>query len=98
MPVSNLDRFKNDINRLIEQARDLQLAMIMVASGRLVASKMMKDQGISDKEIEKAKSKAGEFGVNYQSWYSECIALIKQILPDRLQEFKALYERPTNRK
>ncbi len=72
--------------------------MIMVASGRLAASKIMKDQGISDKEIEKAKSKAGAFGVDYQSWYSECIAFLKQILPDRLQEFKALYERPANRK
>lgn len=98
MPDSNLDRFKNDIDRLVKQARDLQLAMIMGAAGKTDASKIMKDQGISDDEIGKAIAEAGAFGVNYQGWYSECIALLKQVLPDRLQEFKALYERPINRK
>lgn len=58
----------------------------------------MRSQGISEQEIDKAKSESGAFGINYQGWYSECLALIKQLLPDRLQEFKALCERPPNRK
>jgi hypothetical protein len=35
---------------------------------------------------------------NYQKWYSESHAVIKQLLPDRLKDFIAHYEKPKNRK
>jgi len=98
MPISNLERFRKDVDRLVKQSRDLQLAMIIGAFGKSNASEIMRSQGVSEQEIDKAKSESGAFGINYQGWYSECLALIKQLLPDRLQEFKALYERPPNRK
>src|SRR5258705_3501134 len=34
----------------------------------------------------------------YQSWYSEARALIKQLLPDRLADFVRHYEKPKPRK
>ena len=43
-------------------------------------------------------SKLPNFREEYETWYSEALALIKQILPDRLEDFVALYERPKNRK
>jgi hypothetical protein len=38
------------------------------------------------------------FSVEYESWYSECISLLRQILPDRLQDFKEHFEAPKSRK
>lgn len=39
-----------------------------------------------------------DFRSEYQTWYSEAIALIKQILPDRLDDFLSHYEYPRVRK
>ena len=39
-----------------------------------------------------------DFKEFYQSWYSECIALLKQLLPDRINDFVRLYEKPKGRK
>ena len=38
------------------------------------------------------------FNVAYEAWYSEGLALLKQLLPDRLQDFKEHFEAPKNRK
>jgi hypothetical protein len=39
-----------------------------------------------------------DFKTTYEAWYSESIVLLKQLLPDRVQNFIALYEKPKNRK
>jgi hypothetical protein len=39
-----------------------------------------------------------DFGEAYQRWYSEAKILVKQLLPDRLEDFVAHYEKPKNRK
>jgi hypothetical protein len=38
-----------------------------------------------------------DFEDDYQSWYSEAKHLIKQLLPDRLDDFQRLYELPRSR-
>jgi hypothetical protein len=38
------------------------------------------------------------FGDEYQRWYSEALALIRQLLPDRLVDFSRHYEKPKARK
>ena len=38
------------------------------------------------------------FGRGYQTWYSEAKALIRQLLPDRLEDFTRHYEKPKSRK
>src|ERR1700691_455557 len=38
------------------------------------------------------------FTADYQSWYSEAMAVVKQILPDRLTDFVRHYEIPKSRK
>ncbi len=35
-----------------------------------------------------------EFGLAYEAWYSEALAVIKQLNPDRLANFRQHYERP----
>lgn len=50
------------------------------------------------KDIEKLMKKLNCFRTNYQNWYSESLIIIKQLLPDRLNDFIKFYERPKNRK
>jgi hypothetical protein len=38
-----------------------------------------------------------DFEDEYQSWYSEAKLLIKQLLPDRIDDFQRLYEQPRSR-
>ncbi len=38
------------------------------------------------------------FNSEYQNWYSEALAVIKQLIPDRLSDFVRLYEKPKTRK
>jgi uncharacterized protein (UPF0332 family) len=42
--------------------------------------------------------KLPKFNEDYQAWYSEAKALIKQLLPDRLSDFVRHYEKPKPRK
>ena len=39
-----------------------------------------------------------KFKEKYQSWYSESLALVKQVLPDRVDDFISYYEYPRARK
>jgi hypothetical protein len=34
----------------------------------------------------------------YQGWYSEAKTMIRQLLPDRIEDFSRLYEKPKSRK
>ncbi len=43
-------------------------------------------------------SKLPHFSSEYQRWYSEAKAVIKQVIPDRFQDFVRHYERQPNRK
>jgi hypothetical protein len=94
----NLTRFEDDLKRLQDEAHELQLSMIIVALGEKPARELFVEQGVKVDDIDKTIAKSKNFGMSYQGWYSEGIALLKQLLPDRLEDFKALYERPKNRK
>ena len=49
-------------------------------------------------KVEKYLNDLPEFRSEYQIWYSEALALIKQVLPDRLEDFASYYEYPRVRK
>ena len=54
-----------------------------------------------DKDKDELKKLAGRlpsFSSEYQAWYSEAKVLIKQLLPDRLDDFVRHYEKPRSRK
>ncbi len=72
----------------------LQLAFLVQALGAADAAKALKDKSKSKDELEKLPS----FKVSYEAWYSECLALLRQLLPDRLQDFKEHFEIPKSRK
>jgi hypothetical protein len=51
-----------------------------------------------DEKIQKYLDSLPKFRDAYQRWYSESIAVIRQILPDRLSDFVRHYEKPKQRK
>ncbi len=96
--ASNLDRFKKDFDRLIRDAVLVQQSFAHLCYGKEYEAAVLKSCK-GDKEGAKAHMEAlSEFNNAYQSWYSECLVLIKQLLPDRLNDFVRLYEKPKGRK
>lgn len=96
--ASNLDRFKKDFDRLIRDAVLVQQSFAHLCYGKEYETAVLKSCK-GDKEGAKAHMEAlPEFNNAYQSWYSECLVLIKQLLPDRLNDFVRLYEKPKGRK
>lgn len=94
---TNLERYKKDLKRLIDEGNQLLMAMQFAF-----------DQDDFENEVKrvlKDKKKVSEFLKNlpsfsngYQTWYSEALILLKQILPDRVSDFIKLYEKPKIRK
>jgi hypothetical protein len=93
--VSNLDRYKKDLDSLIAKGELLFFA---------IQRECLPQE--FDKEVKKQyKDKAEEFLMkipsftdSYQVWYSEAKVVVKQILPDRLSDFVGHYETPNSRK
>ncbi|MBX3431685.1 MAG: hypothetical protein KF779_19025 [Hyphomonadaceae bacterium] len=106
--AANLERFSKDLERLIREGLMLELAMIRDIIGEAAFLKQVKadiekrakEPGADfDKEATlKANVELPDFKVAYEAWYSEALALIGQLLPERLENFKSFYEKPRARK
>ena len=96
MMMSNLDRYKKDLESLISTGGELENA---------IQAEFCPDQfeAVAKKEIGAKKTKEfiaalPSFVATYQLWYSEAKALVRQLLPDRLADFVRYYEKPKTRK
>lgn len=102
---SNLEKYKADLKQLITRGGDLfngiqyECRPKEFSEGlkKIVATKHNDDKKILS-EVDKFLKELPSFRNTYQLWYSESLILLKQILPDRLQDFIKYYERPKNRK
>jgi hypothetical protein len=95
MAMTNLDRYKKDLDALINTGELLHFSMQSECFPTEVAAQLQRDYG--DKADFYLKS-FPNFKNEYQTWYSEAKALIRQLLPDRLADFVRLYEKPKPRK
>lgn len=86
---TNLDRFKQDLSKLVKLGHDMDISLRVRASAIKGAKKDIQDL---------AKKFTDYFENNYQAWYSEALLLMKQLLPDRLSEFNQLYNGDGKRK
>lgn len=77
------ESIKKEIQTLIAKGNHLYLAMIEDVSG-------LPDE--IKKQLKENKIKLPTFVNEYDSWYSEVLVLIKQLLPDRLEDFKRQYK------
>jgi hypothetical protein len=95
---SNIERYKKDFDRLQQQASLIEQSFARYSYDDEYEAAVLKSCK-GDKKAAKARLDAlPDFNKSYQSWYSECIALLKQLLPDRLNDFIRLYEKPKGRK
>ena len=93
--ASNLDRFKADLDKLIKKGASLHLAMQYACFPEKVEA-ALKEQ-LKDKTTQYLKD-LPNFDSEYQRWYTESQAVIRQLVPDRLADFARYYEKPKARK
>lgn len=86
--MKNLKKYKADLDRLVSEGDVLLLTMTFECTPE-------GKRTLADKKI---ISKFPLFEDKYQSWYSESLVVVKQLLPDRLTDFISYYEIPKNRK
>ena len=90
MPT-NLDKYKEDLDKLVEKGN-----MLFNAIQYECFPERFKE--ILGDEAEGFIKTLPKFKEEYQAWYSEAMAVIKQLLPDRLADFVRHYEKPKPRK
>lgn len=96
--ASNIDKYKNDFERLLRDAVLVEQSFAYLCGRKEYEAAVLRHCD-GDKEAAKVYINAlPDFKNAYQSWYSECLVLIKQLLPDRLNDFVRLYEKPKGRK
>ncbi len=93
---TNIDRFRSDLDALVLKGQQLEYSMQRECIGDKEFNAQVKKQ-LGEKAEEFIK-KLPRFNVAYQAWYSESLVLLRQLLPDRLDDFRRLYEKPKNRK
>jgi hypothetical protein len=89
----NLDRYRNDIERLLKKGGALLVAMELKSCSN--------SEDLSEEQKKVAKEtlkKLPAFDESYQTWYSEALRCISQLLPHREADFIAYYKPDRGRK
>lgn len=92
---SNIERYKKDLGRLISSGELLLEALSFTCNPeryKIEAKKVLRE------EAKQFLNRLPSFIETYQSWYSESLAVIKIVLPDRINDFVRLYDKPKVRK
>jgi hypothetical protein len=84
---NNLERFKKDLERLLKQADRLGLALAVDSLSAEEVAGYAKNKE-SQAKLEEFR---GAFVSEYQIWYTEASAVVRQLLPDRHAEFVSYY-------
>ncbi|MBF0556700.1 MAG: hypothetical protein HQK96_19460 [Nitrospirae bacterium] len=95
--VSNLQRYKKDLEKLVTDGEVLHNAMqyeFSLDGFKSEAIKVFNDEGKVSEFLKTLPSFTG----SYQTGYSEALILLKQLLPDRFADFVKLYEKQKSRK
>ena len=81
--MSNLDRYKKDLESLILTGEQLELSLC----AKYLPEQFEAVKKQLDAKARKTLAALPPFATTYQRWYSEAKALIKLLLPDRLKRF-----------
>lgn len=97
--MSNLDKYEKDLVGLIKKGEVLLRAISLDYLSDDSRKELEKLWGKEFKnKFKKLKDETPNFKEKYQEWYSESQVVIKQLLPDRLEDFIIIYKKPKNRK
>jgi hypothetical protein len=94
--ANNITRFKKDLANLQYRGMLVECAMVRELEGDdgLLAALGSMDE----KQKAEILKEVPAFSGAYEKWYSESIALLSAVLPERLVDFRSLYEIPKTRK
>lgn len=95
--MKNIDKYKNDLKLLIDKGDKLDVSIKYQCYPENVR-KQIKAALKDDNKVKDYIKNILSFNKEYQSWYSESLVLVKQLLPDRLSDFIKLFEKPKTRK
>jgi hypothetical protein len=73
----NIQRFKADLEKLLQLGQKLELALLVKIHGK---EKLKADLKLSD-EAMKGLAMLPPFNVEYEAWYSESLSVHSQYLP-----------------
>lgn len=92
---SSNETFASELESLVERGRTLHAAMQYECHKEQVEKAYKKALGDKSEEALKALP---SFSSEYQNWYSISLAVVRQLLPDRVDDFRSFYEYPRVRK
>lgn len=82
--MSNIDKYRDDLDSMIQLGQKMERDLLF---------RCRKDLGTLEKgDEDRVKEIELCFERNYQRWYTESCAVIKQLIPDRFSEFEHLYK------
>jgi hypothetical protein len=92
----NLERFRKDLDRLVAQGDLLEYSMIREIDEKNFLKQV--NEQLGEENLAPFLKTLPHFKTTYEAWYSESLAVLRQLLPDRVANFIALYEKPKSRK
>ena len=95
--MKNLEQHKDDLKRLLETGENLHLVMRLECMPSEQVEKVLEEVNRGGK-ARAALQDLQPFSEGYQAWYSEAKALVRQLLPDRLDDFSDYYAKAKLRK
>ena len=94
--MKNFEQYKDDLEQLIAAGTKLEMAMHYECEPKAFEKRVRKERG--EKATPDFLGDLPCFPNEYQAWYSEAKALVRQLLPDRFDDFSGYYEKPKQRK
>lgn len=88
--VTKKEMIGSELDRLIGDGNRLEHAMNYACFGQEYENQLERTFGPQNKD--QMIRNLPDFKQDYQAWYSESLAVIKQVLPDRVDDFVAYYE------
>lgn len=93
--MNNLEKYKKDLEQLVQQGSVLLNAIQFECLPDEFGAQVKK---VLKEKYEPFIKALPSFKDKYQAWYSESLATVKFLLPDRIGDFVKLYEKPITRK
>ncbi len=88
--MSNIERYKADLEQLVKRGERIRVNLLL--------RNPKNREKLSKEQEERLQQMQGNMEKDYQSWYTESYLVIKQLLPDRLEEFEHLYKGDARRR
>jgi hypothetical protein len=85
-----VEKYRKDLDKLVERGERLYAAVILST----VPPDQRKRAGVIEEKLKEMPDVRKE----YQIWYSEALSCVRQLLPDRMDDFVAYYKPPRTRK